>query len=105
MDEEEHYPGRQGCSGAISKQVIQTNKHSTIVLYFREKHPAIKAGIDSGFYYYEGYDPFEIAFTPGAWKGPWRNIVEVDEHYFPTKKFFITNDHYKTIKGPYYYNK
>eukprot|EP00090_Calanus_glacialis_P043770 TRINITY_DN77573_c0_g1_i1.p1 TRINITY_DN77573_c0_g1~~TRINITY_DN77573_c0_g1_i1.p1 ORF type:complete len:109 (-),score=22.85 TRINITY_DN77573_c0_g1_i1:37-363(-) len=70
----------------------------------RENHAAITAGHNSNLSYYEGYDPFDIAFNPaGTWKGPWRNIVEVDASLRPTKKFFITNDHYQTIKGPYTY--
>ena len=71
----------------------------------REKHPDITAGHGRGLYYYEGYDPFEIAYQPeGKWKGPWRNLVEVDAHYIPTGIFYITNDHYKTMEGPFNLN-
>ena len=68
-----------------------------------ENHQNIAAGINSGLYYYEGYDPFEIAFNPNQPKGPWRNLVEVDKNWKPTGKFYITNDHYTTMEGPFFY--
>lgn len=66
-----------------------------------KKHQNITDGHNKGFHYYEGYDPFEIAYDMSKWKGPWRNLVEVDAHWKPTGIFYVTNDHYTTMEGPF----
>merc|ERR1712045_899263 len=78
----------------IKNNTTPTTTHSQagykgLVLFRnKENHQNIAAGINSGLYYYEGYDPFETAFDLNQPKGPWRNLVEVDENWKPTGKFY-----------------
>lgn len=85
---------------------IDTGKDRTKLAEFKnfEKFDEFET---SKFWYFEGYDPFEIAYDPTNDKGPWRTVVEVDKHWKTTGRWFYlwhTDDHsnkFGDSSGPY----